>query len=164
MNTLMLILMLAAILYFMILPTLKTGAFKVKKLIVTPLVFAYLNYDSIEKHFDLHAFGYFILALGLILGVAIGAFCRKNSAIRSDQQNELIEVTGSYFSLIMFFIIFAVHFIIGYVDAVYPGYLLQPSLYQETLMFLLTLVSCVPMGSNGMLYYKYHTATPTNLL
>src|SRR3990167_371792 len=156
MNTLILIAMLAAILYFLILPGLKTRIFRVKKLLIMPAVFIYLNYASIQKHFHIQVTDYLILIIGLVFGVAIGAYCRKNSIIRADQQKQLIEVAGSYFGLIMFIAIFAVHFVIGYIDSVYPGYLLQPSSYQEGLMLLLTLASALSIGSNSMLYYKYH--------
>lgn len=163
MNTLILIAMLAAILFFLILPGLKTRVFRVKKLLIMPALFVYLNYHSIQKHFHIHTNDYLILMIGLIFGVAIGAYCRRNAKIRADQQKQLIEVAGSYFGLIMFIAIFAVHFVIGYVDSVSPGYLLQPSLHQETLMFLLTLASSLSIGSNSMLYYKYHNANHCEL-
>lgn len=156
--------MLAAILYFMILPGLKTRVFRVKKLLIMPAVFIYLNYASIQKHFHIHVNDYFILIVGLIFGVAIGAYCRKNSIVRTDQQKQLLEVAGSYFGLLMFIAIFAVHFVIGYVDSVYPGYLLQSNLTQDALMFLLTLASTLSIGANGMLYYKYHNASHCELL
>lgn len=163
MNALMLIAMLSAILFFLILPGLKTRVFRVKKLLIMPAIFIYLNYHSIQRHFHIHTSDYFILIVGLIFGVSIGAYCRKNSIIRADQQKQLIEVAGSYFGLIMFIAIFAVHFVIGYMDSVQPGYLLQPSAYQEALMFLLTLASTLSIGANFMLYYKYHNANHCEL-
>lgn len=163
MNALMLIAMLAAILFFLILPGLKTRVFRVKKLLIMPAIFIYLNYHSIQKHFHIQVNDYFILITGLIFGVLIGAYCRKNEKIRADQQKQLIEVAGSYFGLMIFIAIFAVHFAIGYLDSVSPGYLLKPSLYQDTLMFLLTLASTLSIGSNGMLYYKYHNANHCEL-
>ena len=128
-----------------------------------PAIFIYLNYDSLQKHFHIHASDYFILIVGLIFGIGIGAYCRKNTAIRADHQKLLIEIAGSYFGLIMFIAIFAVHFVIGYLDSVSPGYLLQTGLYQNALMFLLTLSSALSIGANGMLYYKYRNTTSCEL-
>lgn len=163
MNTILLIAMILAILFFFILPGLKTRVFRVKKLLIMPAVFIYLNYDSIQRHFHIHASDYALLIVALIVGIAIGAYCRKNAKIRADQQKQLIEVAGSYFGLIMFIAIFAVHFVIGYMHSVNPGYLLQPSMYQEILMFLLTATSALSIGASSMLYYRYHTAIHTEL-
>ena len=163
MSTILLIAMIAAILFFFILPGLKTRVFRVKKLLIMPAVFIYLNYDSIQRHFHIHASDYALLITALILGILIGAYCRKTAKIRADQQKKLIEVAGSYFGLSMFIAIFAVHFVIGYIDSVHPGYLLQPSQYQEILMFLLTATSALSIGANSVLYYRYRTASHCDL-
>src|SRR3990167_3713215 len=163
MNTILTIVMIAAILIFLILPGLKTRVVSVKKLAIMPAVFIYLNYDSLQRHFHLHSSDYFILILGLIFGVSIGAYCRKNTVIRADHQKLLIEIAGSYFGLMLFIAIFAVHFAIGYLDSVNPGYLLQSGLYQNSLMFLLTLSSALSIGASGMLYYKYQNTTHCEL-
>ena len=156
MNTLLMIAMIAAILIFLILPGLKTRVLSVKKLIIMPAIFIYLNYDSLQKHFHIHLNDYFILMIGAIVGIGIGAYCRKNTIIRADHEKQLIEIAGSYFGLIMFIIIFAVHFAIGWIDSINPGYLFQASLYQAILMFLLTASSALSVGANAMLFYKYH--------
>lgn len=163
MNTILTIAMITAILIFLILPGLKTRVLSVKKLLIMPAIFIYLNYDSLQRHFHIHLTDYFILIIGAIVGIGIGVYCRKNTAIRADHQKQLIEIAGSYFGLIMFIIIFAIHFAIGWIDSVSPGYLFQAGVYQTTLMFLLTASSALTVGANVMLFYKYHQMNHSSL-
>ena len=165
MSTLSTILMILAILYFLVIPSFKTGVFSVKKLMIAPAIFLYMNYESLQRHFHIHiqSMDSVLILAGIIFGVMIGAFLRKNTLIRADREKSLIEVPGSYFSLVIFIAIFSVHFVIGYLESVSPGYLLQVSLAEQGLMFLLTLSSCMSIGSNGCLFYKYHTTTSTQL-
>lgn len=163
MNTLLLIAMIAAILFFLILPGLKKRVLPVKKLIIMPAIFVYLNYDSIQKHFHIHLNDFIILIISAIVGIAIGAYCRKNTTIRADHEKQLIEVAGGYFGLIMFIIIFAIHFAIGWIQSVSPGYLFQAGLYQTLLMFLLTSSSALSIGANAMLFYRYRQMNHSSL-
>ena len=150
---------LAAILYFLILPSLKTGVIPIQKLVFTPLIFLYLNYDSVQHHFHLHGKEYAILVIALIIGVAIGAFFRHKTAIKADHEKSLMQITGSYFGLCVFILIFAVHFVIGYCESTHPGYLLHSNMTSIILLFLLTCSSCLPTGGNLMLFYRFKQAT-----
>lgn len=157
------IIMLLVIIYFFIIPSFKTRIFSVKKLIIMPAIFMYMNYESVRKNFHIHSLTYWIIALGLIMGVVIGMLLRKNARIRSDKTKLLIELAGSFFSLWIFLIIFSVHFVIGYLQSVNPTYLLQPSIGEQIILFLLTCTSSMTIGANGMLFYKYMTMPHSDL-
>lgn len=154
-NTLFTIVGIAAILYFLILPSLKTGVIPIQKLAITPIIFLYLNYDSVQHHFHLHGKEYAILVIGLVIGVVIGAFFRNKTAIKADHEKSLLQIAGSYFGLSVFILIFAVHFLIGYFESTHPGYLLQSNMASSILLFLLTCSSCIPTGGNLMLFYRF---------
>lgn len=153
-----------AILYFLILPSLKTGVIPIQKLAITPIIFLYLNYDSVQRHFHPHGTEYGILFIALILGILIGAFFRSKTPIKADHEKSLIEITGSYFGLSVFILIFAAHFIIGFFESTHPGYLLQSNMISSILLFLLTGSSCIPTGGNLMLFYRFKKAIPETLV
>ncbi|HLB55870.1 MAG TPA: hypothetical protein VJK30_00870 [Coxiellaceae bacterium] len=155
MSTITIIIMLLAIIYFVIIPSFKTRVFHVKKLIIMPAVFMYLNYQSVTENFHIQISDYGIITLALIAGILIGALLRKNTTVKSNIEKKLIELPGSYFSLIIFLAIFAVHFVIGYLQSVNPTYLLQASFSEATLLFLLTASSSMTIGANAVLFYKY---------
>lgn len=155
MNAITIIIMVLAIFYFVIIPSFKTRVFSIKKLIIMPAVFMYLNYQSANQNFHIRISDYGIIALALIIGTLIGALLRKNTTVKSNIEKGLIELPGSYFSLIIFLAIFAVHFVIGYLQSVNPVYLLHKSGSEELLLFLLTASSSMTIGANAVLFYKY---------
>ncbi len=157
------ILMLLAIIWFLIIPSLKERTFPVKKLIILPLVFMYLLYNSIEKNFVLFHSSYAVIVAGVIAGVIIGHIVRRNATLTADKQNELISLPGSFVSLIMFVLIFSVHFAIGWMASATPGYFQHSGNVQLLLLFLMTAFSSLTLGLNGTLYYKYHHAESVEL-
>ena len=158
------IIMIIAIIWFVIIPGFKTRTFPVTKLIIMPAVFMYMNYESLTTHFHIRVADYVIIAAGLIAGSLIGALLRKNTPIKADRNKKLVELQGSYFGLVMFLLIFAVHFVIGYVESTSPTYLLHPSSYEQALIFLLTCVSSMSIGANAVLFYKYRTGQSIELV
>ena len=102
MSALTIIIMILAILYFVVIPSFKTRVFSVKKLIIMPAVFMYMNYESVHTNFHIHPSTYGIIILGLIVGILVGMLLRKNTLVRSDKTKLLIELSGSFFSLWMF--------------------------------------------------------------
>jgi hypothetical protein len=66
-------------------------------------------------------------SITFIIGVAIGWATTKLGQFRVDRDNGLIEVPGSWFTIIIIFIIFACKYYIGYVTAVSPDIAQQTS-------------------------------------
>jgi hypothetical protein len=152
------IVMVLAIIIFVILPGLKPRTMPVKKLLILPVVFLYLFYSSLTAHFPLNLDSYLLIGLAAVLGIVIGALLRRNTQIQADYQNHRISLPGSYMGLINFLLIFAVHFVIGYQLAVKPQVFTSVNPEVQVLVFALSLVSCMSIGMNACLYYKYKTA------
>ena len=79
MSTITIIIMLLAIIYFVIIPSFKTRVFHVKKLIIMPAVFMYLNYQSVTENFHIQISDYGIITLALIAGILIGALLQRHT-------------------------------------------------------------------------------------
>jgi hypothetical protein len=144
--------MIMAIIIFVVIPSFKDRVIPVKKLIITPAIFMYLFYQTINENFIPNTW---IIAFGFITGIVIGILIRSKTSIKSDKNQLLIWLPGNYLSLVIFCLIFSIHFAIGYLQSVNPGYLSQASSGEQILLFLISCVSSITIGANGLLYCKY---------
>jgi hypothetical protein len=153
------IIMIAAIIFFLIIPSLKDRTVSIKKLTITPLVFLYLLYETITDKFHLDQTGLMVIGLGLLAGTLIGILVRNRTAVAVNKQTLSINLPGSYINLVMFVVIFSVHYLIGYQEAVNPAFFQQISMSYYSILFLLTMASALSAGMNLCLLYKYQTAS-----
>jgi hypothetical protein len=149
------IIMIAAIIIFLIVPSMKDRTVSIKKLTITPLVFLYLLYETITENFHLDQTGLLVIGFGLLAGTIIGILVRHRTAVIVDKQTFSIKLPGSYVNLVMFIVIFSVHYVIGYQEAVNPEFFQQISLSCYSILFLLTMASALSAGMNLCLFYKY---------
>jgi hypothetical protein len=152
------VIMIAAIIIFLIIPSLKDRTVSIKKLTITPLIFLYLLYETITENFHLDQTGLMVIGFGLLTGIIVGILVRKHTAVTVDKETFSITLPGSYVNLVMFIAIFSVHYVIGYQEAVNPEFFQQISLSYYSILFLLTLASALSAGMNLCLFYKYQTA------
>lgn len=157
------LLMIVAIIVFAILPTFKDRVISVKKLLITPIIFIYLYCQTINKNFILQFADGWVIILGLIIGTLFGAFIRINTMVKADKTQSLIWLPGNYLGLFIFLLIFSVHFVIGYLQAVDPNYL-KIDFVEQILLFFLSCTSSVMIGSNSFLYYKYINSESIELM
>lgn len=149
------ILMILAIIIFVIVPGFKPRFMPVKKLLIMPVVFMYLFYDSASSNFPLNLKSYAIIALGILLGIAIGVSTRIGVKVTANRGQHTIGLPGSYMGLVVFLVIFAVHFAIGYLQATQPKFFASVSNPELGMLFLLAMVSSMTVGTSACLYYKY---------
>jgi len=155
--------MILAIIVYLVLPSLKNRIVSVKRLLVMPAVFSYLLYQTITEDFSLNLHSEILLILGLIAGIVIGMSVKMQTEIKADRNEKLVWLPKTYFNLIMFLLIFSVHFVIGYLQVVDPLFFHQITMSSQILMFALAMVSSVMIGSNLCVYYKYLTAQQMSL-
>ena len=149
------VLMIAAIIFFVIIPSFKDRVIPVKKLIITPAIFMYLFYQTVAENFNTPFTNNWIIVLGFIVGIGVGILIRANTSIKADKNQFLIWLPGNYLSLVIFLLIFATHFTIGYLQSVNPNYLVQTSSGEQILLFITSCVSSITIGANALLYCKY---------
>ena len=156
------LILIACIIIFVVIPSLNDRTIPIKKLLIGPAIFVYLFYESLWKYFPVFSVSYGAIALGVILGVLLGYLLRKSTTIVANHAEQTITVKGSFFTLILFLVIFVVNFVVGYLKAVNPSFFAEASFQNQLLLFALTLVSCLSIGSNGCLYMKYLAAKNHN--
>ncbi len=149
------IILILCVIIFIVIPGFKDKTIAVKKLAIGPAIFLYLFFDSLGKEYPLFAMSYYVIAGGVILGTLIGYATRVSAPVVGDKEKQTIFLKGSSFSLIIFLIIFAAHFVVGYLKSTNPSFFTAPSFANQFLLMVLALVSCLPLGSNICLYLKY---------
>ena len=157
------LLMIAGIIVLFIIPSFKDRVIPIKKMIIMPALFMYLLSQTISESFSLGFANIISIMVGIVVGSAIGIFIRINTTIKADKTQDLIWLPGSYLSLIIFPSIFLVHYLVGYIHAVSPSYLMQASIAACVLLFLLTATSSITVGTNLCFAMKYYFASTEEL-
>ena len=155
------VLMLVAIIIFFVVPSFKDRSVPVKKLIITPAIFMVLFFEKMLTHFHASLLSWFVVT-GLLTGFIAGILIRSKTPVKADHERSLILLKGGYSNLIVFLTIFSVHFVIGYLESVYPGYFSDIGATQSALLFLLAAVSSLTVGGAACLYYKYKLFKKSN--
>jgi hypothetical protein len=149
------LIIIACVIAFVVIPSFRDRTMPVKKLLIGPAVFLYLFYQSLGEDFPLFAVSYALIIVGGILGVAIGYYLRIPTKITADQAQRIITIKGGFFTLYTFLVIFAVHFVVGYLKSTHPQFFLHASVSNQFLLMLLALTSCLTVGSNSCLFLKF---------
>ena len=149
------LIIIACVIMFVVIPSFMNRTIRVKKLLIGPAIFIYLFYQSLGKDFPVFPISYIVIAIGAILGIIIGYMLRKSSTIVANPAEQTITIKGSFFTFYTFLVIFAVHFIVGYLKSVYPQFFIEVTLTNQLLLMALALTSCLTVGSNGCLFFKY---------
>lgn len=150
------------IIVLLILPSLKDRIVSIRRLIILPAVFMYMLYRTIVTSFHLVQTSYVAIIVGLLLGVLLGLFIRKNLPIKADKEKALILIPGNTISLIIFIVIFIVEFVAHYLFVATPE-IKQANMNQYLLLIVLCGVSSLTVGGNLIYFYKYWQAESVEL-
>jgi hypothetical protein len=156
--------MLAAVVYFFILPTLKDRVVPVKKIFIMPAIFLYFFFASITENFHWDNSTIYLTVLGLTVGVVLGILLRARTTITVDKTRRQIALPGSYVSLLIFMFIFGLHFILGYLHSVSPEWIVTMPGEKNIFLLLLACASAFNSGMSICLIYKYLTERKQTLV
>jgi hypothetical protein len=147
--------MLGFVVYFFILPTLKNRVVAVNKIFIMPGIFLYFFFSSIMEIFHWSNSTIYLIVPGIAAGVLAGILLRIPTAITADRARRQIAMPGSYLNLGIFLLIFGVHFILGYLQAVNPDWILTMPVEKNIMLLILAFASTVNSGMSICLFYKY---------
>lgn len=152
------VMMLAAIIIFLIIPSLKSRELPLKRLIILPAVFLYFLQNTLTENFHLAWNDYPILITGCLFGIGTGIMIRYSTPMQIDKQAQTIRLPGTYLNVVVFILIFALHYFMGYTHAVHPEFFNHSSMSLQVLLFLLAYTATILPGGNLVLFYRYTTA------
>lgn len=154
--------MIICIVYFSVIPSFKYRIIPIKKLILIPLVFLYLAFDTIKRDFPLTNINIVFVIGGGILGLLFGILISKNIEILVDKEKKSIGMPGGISLLYTFLFIFAVHFVIGFLKSTQPIFFKQFSLFEAIVIILLGFSSSMSFGRSLVLMYRYSSHSGLN--
>tara|TARA_R110000868_G_scaffold153723_2_gene379397 strand:+ start:278 stop:808 length:531 start_codon:yes stop_codon:yes gene_type:complete len=101
----------------------KTRVISLKKLFMIPALFTYMSVHTLVTSFDIRFFEITTWACAILLGVIIGCLDvrRKLSNIKVDKQKHLIQLPGSWATLVLILIIFSSKYYFSYELAIDPS-------------------------------------------
>ena len=100
---------------------LRTRTVEISRLAIIPVIFAVWGAYSLFSLFGLDVAAVAIFAVALLAGAGVGLVLAQHGAVRADQANGLVEVSGSPVTLILVLAIFIGKYALGYWLAVDPG-------------------------------------------
>jgi len=98
----------------------QTRIVALKKLFIIPIIFSAMSVHTVLDSFQLTGLAVGILASNLLLGIMIGWYQVYRLAIQVDRQHGLIQIPGTWSTLIIILIIFATKYYFGYELAMDP--------------------------------------------
>ena len=120
------------------------------KVIIIPIVFAYLSLHSLFTHFSLTAFVISVFCTSLALGVLSGYIQGFKQNIVVDRTRLLIKTPGTWSTLVIILIIFFAKYYFGYASAVDPE-LLENTNFEFAMLFVSGITAGLFIGR--LIYY-----------
>lgn len=93
-----------------------TRVISIKKLFIIPVIFTYLSIHTLITSFDIHVLEVSIWGSAILIGTLFGwaEVFRQHRHIKVDKTKHLIQVPGSWMTLILILVIFASKYYFGY--------------------------------------------------
>lgn len=150
---------LVVLIVYLVLSKSKDRVMPVKKLLFLPGLSLYFLYDSLTTHFTLNTVDMVSVAGGLLVGAAIGYVVRMGALIKSDKEQMLLLVKGSWTAVVMFSIILFTKIGIGYFMQTRPDVGMQFTTVQLMLVLVASLASGLPVGQSLIYFIKFQKAS-----
>jgi hypothetical protein len=101
----------------------KTRVISLKKVFIIPALFTYMSIHTLITSFDINFFEISTWTCAILFGVIVGCLdvLRKVANIKVDKQKHLIQLPGSWVTLILILIIFASKYYFSYELAIDPA-------------------------------------------
>lgn len=99
----------------------KTSVVSIYRLAILPVVFLIMSIESMVSHFKIETLSVSTWLISIIVGSIIGALLVCKMKVRVDRDNKLLELPGSWVTLILILIIFAAKYYCGYALNKDPG-------------------------------------------
>lgn len=154
---------LAALIIYLIVAKSRDKVMPLKKLLFLPGLSLYFLYDSVATHFTLNTVDMASIAGGLLVGAAIGYVVRMGAQIKSDKEQMLLWVKGSWTAAAMFTIILASKVGIGYYMKIKPDVGMHYTTVQLLLILAASLASGLPVGQSLIYFVKFQNAPSEHL-
>jgi hypothetical protein len=124
----------------------------VKRLLIVPLIFLYMEANTINSIFGVSYINLLYSAIGLIIGIVAGAVIVSKKKIVADKRQYSLVLPGEYVTISIIILTFLCQYVIHVLDS-----LKAAVLYNLSPMFLImmSILSGISIGRNGCYLYKF---------
>ena len=130
----------------------ETGVVSIYKLAILPIIFLMMSIESMTSHFKIESLSIATWLISILIGAIIGILLVYKSKIRVDREKKLLELPGSWTTLILILAIFMAKYYCGYALSKDPGAVINTS--TEILVLALSGI-CTGTFAGRMLIYLY---------
>ncbi len=140
----------------------QTRVVSVKRLLVVPIVFAYMSLHGASQLFHFSVLSIALLIFGAFIGFGIGHWQVRNAQVKADKDRYLIQIPGNISMLIMVMLIFLTEFFIHFSIDAHIG-IAATTIFKWFTVVLSGIVVGISFGRNATYLFKYRN-TPTSVL
>lgn len=140
----------------------KTQVVPFVKMAIIPLIFTGLSIYTIVANLSVNALHMGTWIMAIIVGSLIGWRMLQNTLIRVDRNKQLIEIPGSWRTLILILVIFCFKYFFGYLMGARPS-ILQNVIFDEAMILVSGVCSGMFVG-NFIRYSKHYISGPFTTL
>ena len=140
----------------------KTQIEPLTKVFIAPAIFTYLSIETLITAFHLSFFTVTIWSAGILLGAVLGAWFLKRYTMRVDRDNKLIEIPGTWSTLVIIILIFVTKYYFSYQLGVDPAKAQQTG-FELSALGLSGLFTGRFIGGAAVYVYRYFTEPSVSL-
>ena len=129
------------------------------QLSVIPLVFIYMESDTIHHIFEVNFIDIFYSLFGIIIGIIIGILLVKNKKIKSNKKTYSVRLSGEYYTLIIIIVNIVLQYTVHALDYFHMMILYKIASY---ILIIMGIFSGISIGKLATYICKYKHSKHTN--
>lgn len=140
----------------------KTHVVPLKRLFIIPTIFTFMSVRSLIASFKISAFTITTWSTAILIGTILGWFQIHRLKLKVDNQRALIQVPGTWSTMLIIVIIFATKYYFGYALAVDPKFSEQTS-FEISMLAISGICTGLFIGRLMCYIYRLRTKKSTDL-
>jgi len=141
----------------------KTRIVSLKKLFIVPAIFGFMSIHTLMTSFQMTVFTVMTWSGAIALGAALGWIQIHRYALKVDKTHYLVQVSGTWSTLIFILIIFATKYYFGYELSVDPK-LAEQTLFEFSMLTISGIFTGLFIGRLICYLYRFKTNPSIELL
>lgn len=141
----------------------KTRVVSLKKLFIVPIIFGFISIHTLVTSFQMSALTITTWSGAIVLGTLLGWIQIHRYTLKIDKIHHLVQVPGTWSTLIFILIIFATKYYFGYELAVDPK-LAEQSLFEFSMLAISGVFTGLFIGRLICYLYRFKTNPSVDLL
>lgn len=140
----------------------KTRIVSLKKLFIIPLVFLIMSIETLISSFKIDLLNFSIWSLGILIGAIFGYIQTYRYKLKIDKENGLLEIPGTWSTLVIISVIFIAKYYISYELAVDPA-IINENVFEISALLVTGVCTGLFIGRLCCYLYRFQTENSVSL-